>query len=318
MDSVRVQSAAVADLKIQPLSPSIGAELSGVDLREPLESGLRDEIYAALLQWKVVFFRDQALSTDQHLDFARQFGVLEQHPFAPHKRDFPEVLSIRHGEKHPGFENRWHSDVTWRLEPSLGSVLRCLECPDVGGDTLFSDMYAAYEGLPNAVQEQICDLTAIHDFGHFRDRLRQRGATDEDIAAFDAAYPNPEHPVVRTHPETGRRGLYVNAAFTKRIVQLPSAQSDELLAHLYAQAQTPEYQCRFRWTPNAIAFWDNRACQHYAASDYFPARRTMERVTIAGDAPFFSKTVEGNTGQSDALQGHIRLRQRVDNSPSAK
>jgi taurine dioxygenase len=180
--------------------------------------------------------------------------------------------------------------VTWRIEPSLGSILRAIEIPPVGGDTLFADMYAAYEGLSDEVKSKVDHAVAVHDFAHFRVAMRKRGMTPEQIEAFNQAYPMVEHPVIRTHPETGRRAIYVNAAFTQHIVGLEKSESDALLAHLYAQAAIPEYQCRFRWEPGSIAFWDNRASQHYAASDYFPQVRRMERVTIAGDKPFFDPT----------------------------
>ena len=233
----------------------------------------------------MLFFRDQDITTEQHLAFARNFGDLEVHPFAPHKPDYPEVLAITHNEKNKGKENTWHSDVTWRLEPSLGSILRAIELPPVGGDTLFADMYAAYDGLKDEVKARIDNAVAVHDFTHFRAGMRKRGMSEEQIEEMNRKYPTAEHPVVRTHPETGRRCIYVNAAFTLHIVGMEKADSDALLAHLYAQAAIPEYQCRFRWTPNAIAFWDNRASQHYAASDYFPAVRRMERVTVIGDRP---------------------------------
>ena len=240
---------------------------------------------AALLDWKVLFFRDQDITTEQHLAFARNFGDLEVHPFAPHKPDFPEVLAITHDRESRGRENAWHSDVTWRELPSLGSILRAIEVPPVGGDTLFADMYAAYDGLSDAVKEQIEGKVAVHDFAHFRVAMRKRGKTEAEIEAFNAQYPMVEHPVVRTHPETGRRGIYVNVGFTQHIVGMDKADSDALLKHLYGQAAIPEYQCRFRWRPGSIAFWDNRSSQHYAASDYWPAVRRMERVTIIGDRP---------------------------------
>jgi taurine dioxygenase len=272
-------------LSLTPVTPNIGAEVQGVDLSLPLSPAHKVALNRALLDWKVLFFRDQDITTDQHLAFARNFGPLEVHPFAPSKPGFPEVLAITHDRENRGRENTWHSDVTWRLEPSLGSVLRALEIPPVGGDTLFADMYAAYDGLSEAVKARIDGALAVHDFTHFRKAMRRRGKTEAEIAAFDAAYPNPRHPVVRTHPETGRKALYVNAAFTRSIEGLDPAESDALLAHLYAQAAIPEYQCRFRWEPNSIAFWDNRASQHYAVSDYWPAVRRMERVTIVGDRP---------------------------------
>ena len=274
-----------AGLSIAPLTPRIGAEVSGVDLAQPLRSDTVAAIRAALLDWKVLFFRDQDIDTDQHLAFARAFGALEVHPFAPHKQGYPEVLAITHDRERPGRENTWHSDVTWREKPSLGSILRAVELPVVGGDTLFADMSAAYEGLPEAVKERIEGRFALHDFAHFRTGLRKAGKTEAEIEAFNQAYPSVEHPIVRTHPETGARVLYVNAAFTQSIVGMEKPASDELLAYLYARAATPEYQCRFRWEAGSIAFWDNRSSQHYAVSDYWPHVRRMERVTIIGDRP---------------------------------
>jgi len=271
---------------VVPLTPAIGAEIENIDLSRPLDAETLAALRAVLLEAKVVFFRDQDITTEQHLAFARAFGPLEVHPFAPHKPGYPEVLAITHDRENPGRENAWHSDVTWRLEPSLGSVLRAVDVPPVGGDTLFADMYAAYEGLADDIKAKIDGRTAIHDFEVFRVRLRRKGASEEEIADFDRKYPPAEHPVVRTHPETGRKGIYVNVAFTKYIVGMEREKSDALLTHLYAQARVPEYQCRFRWRQNSIAFWDNRACQHYAVSDYWPAVRRMERVTIIGDKPF--------------------------------
>jgi taurine dioxygenase len=274
-----------ASFELQPMTPTIGAEISGIDLRKPLSASALRDLRTALLDWKVLFFRDQDITTDEHLAFARCFGALEVHPFAPQKPGYPEVLAITHNRESRGKENTWHSDVTWRLEPSLGSILRSLEIPPVGGDTLFADMYAAYEGLSDEVKAKIEGRTAIHDFAHFRKGLRKQGKSEAEIEAYNKAYPQAEHPVVRTHPETGRKAIYVNAAFTQHIVDMDPEESAALLKHLYAQAAIPEYQCRFRWTVNALAFWDNRASQHYAASDYWPAVRRMERVTIVGDRP---------------------------------
>ena len=267
----------------QPLSPVIGAELSGITLSGDLPDGAIAQIREALLAYKVIFFRDQqALTQEQHIAFAQRFGELEIHPATPKDQPNPEVLRIIHDDKSKGQENAWHSDVTWRECPSLGSILRAVEVPETGGDTLFSCMYAAYDALSPAVQEWVCGLTAVHDIARvFAKRL---GKTAEDLRE---KYPLQEHPVVRTHPETGRRGLYVNTAFTSHIKGLSEEESAWLLQHLYSFARIPEHQCRFRWQEGSIAFWDNRACQHYAASDYFPARRAMERVTIAGDKPFF-------------------------------
>jgi taurine dioxygenase len=277
---------APAALTISPLTPTIGAEIGNIDLSRPLDAATKQALRDLLLEWKVIFFRDQAITTEQHLAFARSFGDLEVHPFAPHKPNYPEVLAITHDKDNKGKENTWHSDVTWRVEPSLGSVLRALEVPAFGGDTLFADMYAAYDGLSDEVKAKIEGKNALHDFAHFRVGLRKRGATEAQIEEFNRKYPSVEHPVVRTHPETKKKALYVNAAFTQHIVGMDRDQSAALLKHLYAQAAIPEYQCRFRWQKNSIAFWDNRASQHYAVSDYWPALRRMERVTIIGDRPY--------------------------------
>lgn len=270
---------------INRLSPSIGAELLDIDLKKPLDQSLKDEIYQALLVYKVIFFRDQDLTIEEHLAFAKNFGELEVHPFANNDEQYPEVLKITHNEKSKGKENTWHSDVTWRLEPSLGSVLRMKEAPKFGGDTLFSDMYAAYEDLSDEIKEKLDGAIAIHDFVGFRKRMEKIGVSKEEIEAFNKKYPMPEHPVIRTHPDTDRKLIYVNAAFTQYIKDWDPEESLEMLRFLYSKATTPEYQCRFVWEKNSIAFWDNRSVQHYAASDYWPEVRRVERVTIIGDRP---------------------------------
>jgi len=273
-------------ITVTPQSPTIGAEIGGIDLRQDLSDETIAEVRQALLDWKVLFFRDQDITTEQHLTFSRRFGELEIHPFAPPHPDHPELLRITHGKNAPGLENGWHSDVTWRLQPSLGSVLRMLEGPEVGGDTLFADMYEAYEGLPDAVKEKVEGRTARHDFVRFKIGLRKQGATDDEIAALEERFPNPHHPVIRTHPETGRKGIYVNYSFVQEIDDMDPAESEELLEILYRQANYPEYQVRLKWRPNTIAFWDNRSVQHYAASDYYPQTRIVERATIIGDTPY--------------------------------
>ena len=265
------------------LSPAIGAELIGADLAH-FDDTLVREVRAALLKYQVVFFRDQHdLTRAQHIAFARQFGQLEIHPATPKDQPEPEVLRIAHGPNSRGQENNWHSDVTWRAEPSLGSILRAIELPQIGGDTLFSNMVMAYEELDEDLKERLCGMTAVHDIARvFARRL------NKDATALHEKFPPQEHPVIRTHPETGERLIYVNIAFTDHIKGMDRAESDELLQYLYRRAWLPEYQCRFRWAPGSLAFLDNRACQHYAASDYFPNVRIMERVTIAGDRPYFT------------------------------
>ena len=230
-----------------------------------------------------MFFRDQTIDRARHIEFARQFGELEIHPATRADAEHPEVLRIEHGPQSRGTENNWHSDVTWRERPSLGSILRAVEVPPVGGDTLFADMSAAYDGLSPEMQRFVCGLTAVHDIARvFAGKLGKR---PEEL---HEKFPPVEHPVVRTHPETGRRLIYVNVAFTDRIKGLAAKESEWLLQHLYSTAANADLQCRFRWEPGSLAFWDNRACQHFAVSDYFPARRVMERATIAGDRPYFT------------------------------
>jgi taurine dioxygenase len=280
--NVQATTRSSTSFDVQPLTPVIGAELRGIDLASGLDDAIIAEVRRALLRHKVIFFRDQRITRAQHIAFARSFGDLEVHPATPKDQEDPEALRITHGPDSRGQENFWHSDVTWRAEPSLGSILRALEVPPVGGDTLFSCMYSAYEALSPAMQDWVCTLTAEHDIARvFAQRLNVSAETLRE------KYPVQQHPVVRTHPETGRRGLYVNTAFTSRILDLSPKESDWLLEHLYGFAAIPEHQCRFVWTPDSLAFWDNRACQHLAVSDYFPAVRAMERVTIAGDRPFF-------------------------------
>lgn len=273
--------AVFSQFEARPVSPAIGAELIGADLSRMSEA-LVAEVRAALLRYQVVFFRDQELTRAQHIAFARAFGELEIHPATPADQEDKEVLRLVHGANSRGSENVWHSDVTWREAPSLGSILRAIELPSVGGDTLFANMVKAYEDLDPELKARLCTMTAVHDIARvFAKRLKKN---PEEL---HGQFPPQEHPVVRTHPETGEQLLYVNRAFTDYIKDMDRKESDELLSYLYSRASIPEYQCRFRWAPGSIAFWDNRACQHYAASDYFPNVRIMERVTIAGDRPYF-------------------------------
>lgn len=271
----------MSSLSISELTPHIGAEIGNVDLKSVSADQIA-EIRAALLEHQVVFFRDQDLSPEEHIEFARNFGDLEIHPATPKSQPNPEVLHIAHGPESRGAENAWHSDVTWREKPSLGSILKAVEVPEVGGDTLFANMAVAYDRLPDYLKEKILGRIAVHDIARvFAARLNK---SPEEL---QEKYPLMEHPVVRTHPETGRRVLYVNVAFTSHIKDMDPDESNALLAELYRAAWNPEVQCRFRWRAGSLAFWDNRACQHFAASDYFPKVRRMERVTIAGDKPYF-------------------------------
>jgi len=270
-----------SNITVSPLTPAIGAEIGNVDLGQVTDQEIID-IRAALLKHKVVFFREQTLSQAQHIGLARGFGELEIHPATPSSQSNPEVLHIAHGPESKGQENFWHSDVTWREKPSLGAILKAVKVPAVGGDTLFANMVLAYELLPENMKEAITGRVAIHDIARvFAKRL------NKSAEELRERYPPVEHPIVRTHPETGESVLYVNTAFTSHIKDMDRDESAQLLRTLYLTAANPEIQCRFRWEKGALAFWDNRASQHFASSDYFPQVRKMERVTIAGDRPFW-------------------------------
>jgi alpha-ketoglutarate-dependent taurine dioxygenase len=268
--------------EVQPLGATIGAELHGVKLGGELPDDVIGDIRRALLEYKVIFFRDQPqLTAAGHVAFAKRFGDLEVHPFLKENSEYPELVRFEKSPEVGGYENGWHSDVSWREMPSMGAILRAVEVPASGGDTLFCDMYAAYEGLDAEVQEQIADLVAVHDYSQVFGLV----IPPDKKAEMRATYPPVPHPVVRTHPETGRKLLYVNRFFVDRIVGLERAESDRLVDKLARRADVVEYQCRFHWEPHSVAFWDNRATQHYAASDYWPARRVMERASVIGDRP---------------------------------
>jgi taurine dioxygenase len=269
-------------LDVAPLTATIGAEVSGVDLAEDLDDTVIDEIRDSLLEWKVLFFRDQhRLDRARHIAFGRRFGDLEVHPITPAGQDQPEVFVIPAGGKFRA-PDTWHSDVTWRPEPSMGSILRAVELPPIGGDTLWADMGKAYDLLDDETRARIDGLKATHDYAS----AFGRGKPPEVQEKMRAEHPTVEHPIVRAHPETGRKTLYVNVAFTRSIVGMDDIESARLLRRLWRQSTIVDVQCRFRWQPGSVAFWDNRATQHVVANDFLPAKRVMERVTVAGDKPF--------------------------------
>lgn len=267
---------------VAPLARTIGAEIRGVDLSRPLGAALREELNRALLEWKVLFFRAQHLTSDQQRAFAGHWGRLETNPLLAAGSREDVVRFDKADASTPTYENVWHTDVTFRERPALGAVLQLREVPPFGGDTLWADMAAAYDNLPREVRDRVDGARAVHDFipGFARFYGPERLIPHQD------AFPPVEHPVVRTHPETGRRMLFVNASFTTHITGMDRDESDRLLRFLFQQAHVPEFQVRFRWQPGDIAFWDNRATQHYAVGDYGSDRRVAERVAIEGDRPF--------------------------------
>ena len=282
-------------IKVERLTCTIGAELSNVSLgAASRDRSLVAEIRALLLAHKVLFFRDQDMSRAEHVAFARHFGPLEDHPVAGSDPEHPGLVRIYKSPDVPNdrYENAWHTDATWRENPPFGCVLRCVECPPVGGDTMWANMAAAYEGLPAHVKQQIAGLRARHSI----EASFGAAMPTEKRHALHAQFPDAEHPVVRTHPETGDKILFVNA-FTTHFTNFHTPQNVRfgqdynpggslLLNYLVSQAWVPEYQVRFRWRPNSVAMWDNRSTQHYAVMDYPPCHRKMERAGIVGDRPF--------------------------------
>lgn len=276
------EAAPYETLTIDKLTPIIGAEVGNIDLSKPLGNRQVDELHRALAENCVIFFRDQHISQDQHLAFGRLFGDLHIHPAAPAEPGKPELMIIRADKDSPRANGEgWHSDVSCDLEPPMGSILYIKECPPKGGDTLFANMYAAYEALSDRMKAYLEGLTAIHDGEDaYRGTYANLGVKDKPV------YPRAEHPVVRTHPVTNRKSLYVNRGFTKRLAGVPRDESDGILRYLFEHMENPLFQCRFRWQPNSIAFWDNRCVQHRAMWDYWPHTRSGNRVTVAGDKPY--------------------------------
>jgi taurine dioxygenase len=273
-------------IALEPIAPALGAEVKGVDLCESLDEDTVGAIRRALLDYLVVFFRDQQLRPGQFLEVAKRFGETSEYPFVKGRDDYPEIVEvIKREDEQVNFGGLWHSDTTYLEHPPMASLLYASEIPPVGGDTLFANMYRAYETLSPGMQRLLEGLKAVNsadkaDAAITRvDRLRERPADATDVVT------TAEHPIVRTHPETGRRALYVNPGHTVRIVGMSEAESAPILSYLYKHQIRPELTCRFRWQQGSLAFWDNRSAQHYALNDYYGHRRVMQRITLAGDRP---------------------------------
>jgi taurine dioxygenase len=282
-------------MRVEKLTANIGAEVHGVDLAEAARNDdLFGTIKEALLQHKVLFLRDQLISKADHVAFASRFGELEDHPVVGSDPEHPGLACIYKDLDSPPdfYENAWHCDATWRDCPPMGAVLRYIEGPVVGGDTTWANMAKAYADLPDHIKDTIGDLYARHSIeASFGARM-----PIEKRHALKAQFPDAEHPVVRTHPETGEKILFVNAYATHftnfhtaenvRYGQDHAPGGANLLHYLIGRAAIPEYQVRWRWQPNSVAIWDNRCTQHYAVMDYWPAVRKMERASIIGDKPY--------------------------------
>ncbi|NWD73402.1 taurine dioxygenase [Pseudomonas gingeri] len=275
-------------LTIIPLSAALGAQIDGVALNRPLTVEHRDAIQQALLKYQVLFFRNQPLDPAQQVAFARYFGDLHIHPIYPNVPEQPEVMVLDTALTDVRDNAIWHTDVTFLPTPALGAVLSAKQLPAFGGDTLWASGIAAFEALSAPLRQLLDGLTATHNFIKSFP-LERFGNTPEDLARWEQTRrknPPLSHPVIRTHPVSGRKALFVNDGFTTRINELEEAESEAILKLLFAHATRPEFTIRWRWQENDVAFWDNRVTQHYAVDDYRPNRRVMHRATILGDAPF--------------------------------
>ncbi len=273
-------------LELERLTPALGALVHHLDLAGELSDALIDTIRDALDEHQVLFFHNQTLTPAQQRDFAARFGALHVHPVYPSHETVPEIMILEYDDTRKGHQNNWHTDVTFIETPPFGSVLYADDVPPSGGDTLWASSYAAFEALSPTLKDFLSGLHAIHDFAkNFTpDRFRAYGV-DNKLSETYAKHAPVRHPVVRTNPKTGRRGLFVNRTFTSHIEGLERKESAAILEFLYQHLETPEFQVRFRWGKGSVAFWDNRFTQHYAASDYFPHHRRVRRATILGDRP---------------------------------
>lgn len=269
---------------VDPITPTIGAEISGIDLAKPLSADVTDEIYAAVIKHLVLFFRDQELLPQAQFDFAKTFGdIVDPHPIYPHLPGFDRVVLLENDGDRPPDTDDWHTDLTFNPCPPFLSVLYAEQVPETGGDTLWANMYAAFDALPKELQEMACRLNAVHDMGAFRnsyvDDTNDASALNEAMSTVGSAI----HPVAPKHPVTGKRLLFVNRSFTQHIIGMLKAESDRFLGLLFGHIETANLQVRFRWKKGSVAIWDNRCTQHYAVADYLPNYRRMHRVIVKTD-----------------------------------
>lgn len=285
----RAPETPAAAVTVERLTPAAGAEISGVDLTRPLAQDQARAIHRALLDHGVVFFRGQPVTPDQQVAFARNFGRVPKVPdsmFRVHP-DNPYVSVLENDAERPPTVNTWHSDYSFAAKPDYASVLRAVSVPAAGGDTIWTNMAAAYEALPDRMKRLVEGLTATHDFMYLYERpfkaFLWQGERFQYMEAARLEHPPVSHPVVRTIPETGRKALFINESFTRHIDDMGDDEGRALLRYLVQHIQTPEFQVRFRWTADTVAMWDNRITVHYAVADYHPAHRLMHRVTVLND-----------------------------------
>jgi len=273
-------------IDVVPLTPTIGAEVRGVDLAAPLDESVMQAIEQALYDHLVLFFRDQDITPSQQIEFAGWFGPFEYHPFAKPHPEYGEMTVLDQSTPERDGANSWHSDSSFMERPAWGSVLRAVQLPPLGGDTCWANMYAAYDALSDRMKQLLDGATALHDIVVPLQKAVAYGhSTVASVEETRAKWPAARHPVVRTHPQTGRKLLYVNNNFTTRICELAEDESRVVLAFLLEHIKRPDFQVRFNWSPNAVVLWDNRCTQHYAVPDYTGHRRVMHRVTLEGERP---------------------------------
>ena len=271
-------------MKISPVTPAIGAEISGLDLGAPLDAETEDALYQALLDHQVIFLRDQEISPERHLAFAAGFGELDEpHPLYRHVPGFERIVMLANDAGNPPDTNSWHRDLTFKPEPPFASILIAREVPESGGDTLWASMTAAYDGLAEGMKRDLEGMRAVHDMGDFRNSFTAGETSGDRLLAATERFGCAIHPVVQTHPMTGRKFLSVNEGFTVHIIGQTARESRRLLTYLFDHIDRPEHQVRFRWRTGSLAMWDNRCTQHYAVADYLPAYRCMHRVTVVKD-----------------------------------
>ena len=274
------------EYSLNPITPAIGAEISGIDLSLPLSQAQLDQIYQDLIDHNVIFFRDQNISPQNHVALANSFGEIEPpHPVYPHVKGFPEIVLLENDSNNPPDTDVWHTDVTFKSDPAFTSILYSKIIPPTGGDTLWCSLSAIYESLPNDMKKYLESLRAVHDMGDFRnnfineDNIESAHKLNEGYKKFG----NAVHPVIKKHPITNKKLLYINPGFTSQIVGMNMTDSNNLLSYLFNFMNKPEFQIRFKWSANTVAIWDNRCTMHYAVGDYMPHHRQMNRITVLND-----------------------------------
>ena len=276
----------MTNYEINSLTPTIGAEISGIDLSNNLNSQDLDNIYKNLIDHKVIFFRNQNLKPEDHITFAKSFGDIEPpHPIYPHVENFPEITLLENDPTNPPDTDEWHTDVTFKTEPPFTSILYSKEIPPSGGDTLWCSLIAIYDALPENIKIELESKRAIHDMGAFRNNFSSENNEEysKKLNAGFEKFGNAVHPVVKVHPILNKKFLYINPSFTRHIIGMDMTDSNNLLSYLFSFMTKPQYQVRFKWTPHTLALWDNRCTMHYAIGDYMPHRRVMNRITVLND-----------------------------------